>query len=59
MRDGPFLNGINSHSRCALSGCPPGSIFLSETGSPQFRNTASDDDESEDVFKACFDHGGV
>jgi hypothetical protein len=58
-RDGPFLNGINSHSRCALSGCPPGSIFLSETGSPQFRNTASDDDESEDVFKACFDHGGV
>jgi hypothetical protein len=58
-KEGPFLNGINSHSRCTLEGCPTGSIFLSEMGSPQFRNTESDEGESEDVFQACFDHDGA
>jgi hypothetical protein len=57
--EGPFLNGVNSHSRCIAEGCPQGSVFLSETGSPQFRNTEGDDEESEDVFQACFDRGGI
>jgi V8-like Glu-specific endopeptidase len=55
----PFLNGINSHKRCTTAGCPAGSIFTQEMGSPQFRNTAGDNNESEDIFQACFGSGGL
>jgi len=54
-----FINGVNSHKRCTQSGCPAGSIFLDEMGSPQFRNTTTDNNESEDVFAACFNNGGA
>ena len=49
-KEGPFLNGVNSRSRCTLERCSTGGIFLSEMGSAQFRNTENDEDESEDVF---------
>jgi len=55
----PWINGVNSHKRCTQSGCPAGSVFLDEMGSPQFRNTTTDNNESEDVFAACFNSGGV
>lgn len=54
----PFINGVNSHRRCSLLGCPSGSVYLSEMGSPPFRNTTDDTDESEDVFAWCFNNGG-
>jgi hypothetical protein len=55
---GPYLNGVNSHKRCR-NGCftPPTSTsgtFWQEMGSPQFRNTSGDTDESEDIFASCF-----
>jgi V8-like Glu-specific endopeptidase len=55
---GPYLNGVNSHKRCR-NGCftPPtatAGTFWQEMGSPQFRNTAGDTDESEDIFASCF-----
>jgi V8-like Glu-specific endopeptidase len=56
---GPYINGVNSHKRCNAANCPAGSIFTQEMGSPQFRNTAADGDESEDVFAACFGNGGT
>jgi hypothetical protein len=56
---GPYLNGINSHRRCTQAGCPAGTIFLSEMGSPQFRSTNDDGGESEDVFQYCFANGGT
>jgi V8-like Glu-specific endopeptidase len=54
----PWINGVNSHKRCNQAGCPPGSVFTQEMGSPQFDNTAADGDESEDVFADCFNNGG-
>jgi V8-like Glu-specific endopeptidase len=56
---GPLINGVNSHKRCNAQGCPAGSIFTQEMGSPQFMNTAADSDESEDIFAACFADGGT
>jgi len=55
----PWINGVNSHKRCTQSGCPAGSIFTQEMGSPQFRNTSGDNNESEDVFAVCFNNGGT
>jgi len=56
---GPYINGVNSHKRCNAGGCPAGSIFTQEMGSPQFRNTAPDGDESEDLHQFCFSNGGT
>jgi V8-like Glu-specific endopeptidase len=50
----PTLNGVNSHRRCTQAGC-----FTQEIGSPQFLNTTSDGNESEDVFSVCFNNGGT
>lgn len=55
----PWINGVNSHKRCSQAGCPAGSVFTQEMGSPQFRNTSSDNNESEDVFALCFANGGT
>jgi V8-like Glu-specific endopeptidase len=55
----PLLNGVNSHKRCTQTGCPAGTLFTQEMGSPQFRSTAEDNNESEDVFAACFANGGT
>lgn len=55
----PLLNGVNSHRRCAAAGCPAGSLFSQEMGSPQFLSTAADLNESEDIFAACFNNGGL
>jgi hypothetical protein len=52
----PYINGVNSHKRCTQAGCPAGSIFVDEMGSPQFRSTAGDNNESEDVFAVCLRH---
>jgi V8-like Glu-specific endopeptidase len=54
----PWINGVNSHKRCTAAGCPPGFVFTQEMGSPPFRNTAGDNNESEDVFAVCFSNGG-
>ena len=54
----PWINGVNSHKRCTTAGCPAGTVFTQEQGSPQFRNTAGDNNESEDVFAVCFSNGG-
>jgi hypothetical protein len=54
----PAINGVNSHKRCNASGCPAGSVFTQEMGSPPFRDTAADGDESEDLFAFCFANGG-
>ncbi|MGH2400759.1 MAG: trypsin-like serine peptidase, partial [bacterium] len=55
----PWINGVNSHKRCTTGGCPAGTVFTQEMGSPQFRNTVGDINESEDVFAACFNNGGT
>jgi hypothetical protein len=55
---GPLLNGVNSHKRCNTAGCPAGSLFTQEMGSPPFRATNNDSNESEDVFAMCFNNGG-
>jgi V8-like Glu-specific endopeptidase len=55
----PLINGVNSHKRCNAAGCPAGSLFTQEMGSPQFRKTTGDINESEDVFTACFNNGGT
>jgi V8-like Glu-specific endopeptidase len=52
----PWINGINSHKRCSQSGCPASSIFVDEMGSPQFRLSSSDNNDSEDVFRICLAH---
>jgi hypothetical protein len=54
----PLLNGVNSHKRCTSAGCATG-LFTQEMGSPQFRSTTADINESEDVFAACFNSGGT
>lgn len=55
----PLLNGVNSHKRCTAAGCPAGTVFTQEMGSPQFRSTTADINESEDVFAVCFANGGT
>lgn len=56
---GPAINGVNSHKRCSQGGCPTGSVFTQEMGSPQFTKTVGDANESEDVFAICFANGGT
>lgn len=54
---GPYLNGLNSHKRCLHDCWKPvatAGIFFQEFGSPQFRNTTADNDETEDIFAVCF-----
>ena len=55
---GPYLNGVNSHKRCKGSCFTPPTAsawtYWQEMGSPQFRNTSGDTDESEDIFADCF-----
>ncbi|MCF7982824.1 MAG: hypothetical protein K9L70_00315 [Thiohalocapsa sp.] len=58
-RNGPFLNGVNSHRRCRTN-CnePPtntAGMFWQEMGSPVFRSSTTDDQDASDVFTACFD----
>jgi V8-like Glu-specific endopeptidase len=50
----PWINGVNSHKRCNQTGCPDASIFKDEMGSPQFRLSSTDNNDSEDVFGVCF-----
>jgi hypothetical protein len=52
----PALNGVNSHKRCSSFGCIDGSMFIDEMGSPQFINSTSDINDSEDVFAICLRH---
>lgn len=52
---GPFLNGFNSHKRCA-GNCGAG-LYSQEMGSPQLLNTA-DGNEFEDIFALCAANGG-
>jgi V8-like Glu-specific endopeptidase len=54
----PLINGINSHKRCSTTGCATGT-FTQEMGSPPFRNTTGDANESEDIFAKCFSNGGI
>ena len=54
----PWIDGVNSHKRCTTTGCPAGTVFTQEQGSPQFRNAGADNNESEDVFAVCFANGG-
>ncbi|SDW62608.1 trypsin-like serine peptidase [Thiocapsa roseopersicina] len=58
-RNGPYINGVNSHRRCR-AGCssPPTAtvgVFWEEMGSPQFLNSPSDTQDASDIFKLCFD----
>lgn len=59
-RNGPYLNGVNSHSRCRSNcGDPPtatSGVFWQEMGSPQFLSSASDAQDASDVFGYCFDN---
>jgi V8-like Glu-specific endopeptidase len=54
------VNGVNSHSRCLVNcNTPPtttSGLFWQEMSSPPFRNTTSDNEESEDIIAACFAH---
>ena len=52
----PWINGVNSHKRCTAAGCPAGTVFLDEMGSPQFRSSTTDNNDSEDVFALCLAH---
>jgi len=54
---GPYINGLNSHKRCNAAGCPPGSIFTQEQGSPPFLDTAAGDDAAS-THAACLANGG-
>lgn len=60
---GNWVNGVNSHKRCSGNcSSPPTTttgVFWQEMSSPPFRNTANDNDESEDNFAVCFNNGGV
>jgi V8-like Glu-specific endopeptidase len=57
---GPFANGLNSHKRCNAAGCPAGSIFTQEMGSPQFLDDGAGGDLTAilDVYNACAGAGG-
>lgn len=59
--NGPFINGVNSHKRCAGGTCasPPTSttgIYWQEMTSPRFRLSDTDNQDSEDVFASCLAH---
>jgi hypothetical protein len=58
-RNGPYLNGVNSHRRCRTNcNVPPtntAGMFWQEMGSPVFRRSSTDDQDASDVFTACFD----
>jgi V8-like Glu-specific endopeptidase len=53
-----WVNGVNSHKRCLVNcSTPPtttNGVFWQEMTSPPFRNTTTDNDESEDVIALCF-----
>jgi V8-like Glu-specific endopeptidase len=55
-----WVNGVNSHKRCLVNcNTPPtttNGVFWQEMTSPPFRNTTTDNDESEDVIALCFAH---
>jgi V8-like Glu-specific endopeptidase len=55
-----WVNGVNSHKRCLVNcNTPPtttNGVFWQEMTSPPFRNTTTDNDESEDVIASCFAH---
>ncbi|EGV19324.1 trypsin-like serine peptidase [Thiocapsa marina] len=59
-RNGPYINGVNSHRRCRSNcGSPPtatAGVFWQEMGSPQFLNSASDNQDAADIFGYCFDN---
>ena len=54
---GPYLNGVNTHKRCATNcGTPPTTttgVFWQELASSQFLSSGAAD-ESEDIFASCF-----
>jgi hypothetical protein len=57
---GPYINGVNSHKRCA-GNCmsPPNAttgIFWQEMTSPPFRSDVNDNQDSEDIFALCQAH---
>lgn len=56
-----WVNGVNSHKRCLVNCATPptatNGVFWQEMTSPPFRNTGSDNDESEDVLALCFANG--
>ena len=59
--NGPFINGVNSHKRCAGGSCasPPNNVagvFWQEMTSPRFRLDANDNNDSEDIFAICLAH---
>jgi hypothetical protein len=58
-QNGPFINGVNSHKRCAVNCSSPPTpttgIFWQEMTSPPFLSTPAID-ESEDIFAACLGH---
>ncbi|HQZ37983.1 MAG TPA: hypothetical protein PLH72_02995 [Vicinamibacterales bacterium] len=59
--NGPYINGVNSHKRCAGGTCasPPTAttgVFWQEMSSPRFRVDAGDINDSEDVFAGCLAH---
>jgi hypothetical protein len=56
--NGPYINGVNSHKRCAGGSCasPPtavAGVFWQEMTSPRFRLSDTDNNDSEDVFAIC------
>jgi V8-like Glu-specific endopeptidase len=55
-----WVNGVNSHKRCLVNcNTPPtttNGVFWQEITSPPFRNTAADNNESEDVIALCLAH---
>lgn len=57
-QNGPYLNGVNSHTRCASNcGNPPTTTsgeFWQEMGSPQFLNSTTDNQDASDIFGYCF-----
>lgn len=59
--NGPFINGVNSHKRCLVNCSSPPiatqGIYWQEMTSPRFRDSATDDADSEDIFAACLAHG--
>jgi Trypsin len=59
---GPYVNGVNSHSRC-MTACttPPTSsqgVFWDEMGSPSFTSSGSDGEDVVDVYNDCLANGG-
>ncbi len=52
-----WVNGVNSHKRCLVNCATPptatNGVFWQEMTSPPFSNTATDNNESEDVITIC------